>query len=120
MGHTFRVRDLANAAAAAAAAEAAHRAGLQSEVGHDRVDFGDSLAVGRPHHGTPGIVCAWTVRGGKFGDVGGGSLEQPRPWLGSQWPGPLPWECRAAQSNQARVEEAQGASWGTSKGVINR
>ena len=26
------------------------------------------------------------------------------------------WECRAAQSRQARAEEAQGASWGTAKG----
>ena len=25
------------------------------------------------------------------------------------------WECRAAQSRQARAEEAQGASWGTAK-----
>ena len=26
------------------------------------------------------------------------------------------WECRAAQSRQARPEEAQGASWGAAKG----
>ena len=30
------------------------------------------------------------------------------------------WECRAAQSRQARAEEAQEASWGIAKGVITR
>ena len=28
-----------------------------------------------------------------------------------------PWECRAAQSRQARPEEAQEPSWGTAKGA---
>ena len=26
------------------------------------------------------------------------------------------WECRAAQSRQVRLEEAQGPGWGTAKG----
>ena len=29
---------------------------------------------------------------------------------------PLTWECRAAQSRQARPEEAQEPSWGAAKG----
>ena len=28
------------------------------------------------------------VKGGEIGDVAGGSLEHPGPWLGSHWPGP--------------------------------
>eukprot|EP00964_Phaeocystis_antarctica_P013141 scaffold7206_cov57-Phaeocystis_antarctica.AAC.2 len=28
------------------------------------------------------------------------------------------WECRAAQSRQARPEEAQEPSWGTAKGAL--
>ena len=30
---------------------------------------------------------AWMVKGGGIGGFGGGSLEHPRPWLGSQWLG---------------------------------
>ena len=29
-------------------------------------------------------------KGGEIGDFGGSSLERPRPWLGSHWPGPTP------------------------------
>ena len=29
---------------------------------------------------------------------------------------PLPWECWAARSRQARPEEARGASWGAAQG----
>ena len=51
-----------------------------------------------------------------IGDLGGGWLKHPRQWLGAQWPGLLPWECRAAQSRQARLEEAQESSSGTAEG----
>jgi len=30
---------------------------------------------------------AWMVKRGGIGGFGGGSLEHPRPWLGSQWLG---------------------------------
>jgi hypothetical protein len=36
-------------------------------------------------------------------------------WLGAQRSGLSPWECRAAQSREARREEAQEPSWGTAK-----
>ena len=49
----------------------------------------------------------WRANGGDIGGLGGGSLEHPRPWLGAQWAGLSLWECRAAQSRQARPEEAQ-------------
>ncbi len=55
------------------------------------------------------------VKGGDVGGFGGGSLEQPRQWLGAWWAGLSPWECRAAQSRQARPEEAHEPSWGTAK-----
>ena len=47
-----------------------------------------------------------------MGGVGGGSLEQPRQWLGACEPASS-WECRAAQSRQARPEEAQEPSRGS-------
>ena len=53
---------------------------------------------------------------GEIGEFGGGSLEQPRPWLGPHWLGPLPWECRAARGHQARPEEVQEPSSGAAKG----
>ena len=46
----------------------------------------------------------------------GRQLKHPGHWLGAQWVGFSPWECRAAQSHQARSEEAQEASWGPAKG----
>ena len=52
----------------------------------------------------------------EIGDFGGGSLESPRRWL---WPlsgWASLWECRAAQSRQARSEDAQGGSWRSAKG----
>jgi len=56
---------------------------------------------------------AWMAKGGGIGGVGGGALEQPRQWTGRPVGRPLyPWECRAAQSRQARPEEAQEPSWG--------
>ena len=51
-------------------------------------------------------MTAWMVKGGEIGGFGGGLLEHPRQWLGAQWRGLFPWECRAAQSRQARPEEA--------------
>ena len=41
-----------------------------------------------------------------------------RRWRGGwgQWRGLFPWECQAAQSRQARPEEAQQPSWGAAKG----
>ena len=35
-------------------------------------------------------------------------------WAPSGWASP--WECRAAQSRQARPQEVQEPSWGTAKG----
>ena len=58
------------------------------------------------------------VKRSEIGGFGGGYLEHPRQWLGAQWASLLPWECRAAQSHQARPEEAQEPSWGTAKGVL--
>ena len=53
------------------------------------------------------------MKGSRIGDLGDSSLEHPRLWLGS--PDPTGWaslwECLAAQSHQARPQEAQGASW---------
>ena len=51
---------------------------------------------------------AWQVTGGCIGGFGGGSLEHPRQWLGAQWAGLSPWECRAAQSRQATITAARG------------
>ena len=65
------------------------------------------------------------VKGSDIGDgFGGGSLEQPRP-RGSGRPGETArglysWECRAAQSHQARPEEVQEPSWGAAKGSTRR
>ena len=56
------------------------------------------------------------VKGGKIGGFSGGSLEHPRQWLGAPWAGLFPWECPAAQSRQARPEEAQELSWRAAKG----
>ena len=42
-----------------------------------------------------------------------GWLEQPRPWLETQWPGLSPRECRDAWSRQARPGEAQEPSSGS-------
>ena len=57
-------------------------------------------------------------KGGGMGGFGGGSLEQPRRWLGAQWAGLFPWECGTAQSHQARPEEAQVASWRAAKAAL--
>ena len=54
-------------------------------------------------------------KGGEIGGFGGGWLEQSRQWLGAQWAGLFPWECRAAQSRRERPEEAQEPSWGAAK-----
>ena len=54
------------------------------------------------------------VKGSEVG--GGGQLEHPRQWLGAQWAGLSPRECRAAQSRQERPEEVQRPSWGAAKG----
>ena len=54
-----------------------------------------------------------------MGGFGGGYLEHPRQWLGARWTGrPLYWEYRAAQSRQARPEEAQEPSWGTAQAAL--
>ena len=45
-------------------------------------------------------------------------MEHPRRWLGGQWPGLSPWECRAARSRQARPGEAQEPTSGTAKEVV--
>ena len=60
----------------------------------------------------------YIFKGGGIGDFGGSSLEQLRPWQASQWPGPLPWEGRAARSCQARREERQETSSGTANGAV--
>ena len=52
-----------------------------------------------------------------MGNFGDGWLEHLRQWLGTQWAGLSPWECRAAQSRQARPEEAQEPGWGAAKGA---
>jgi hypothetical protein len=44
-----------------------------------------------------------------------GYLEHPGPWLGAHWVGLSSWECRAAQSRQARSEEGQRPNWGTAE-----
>eukprot|EP00964_Phaeocystis_antarctica_P009505 scaffold5152_cov56-Phaeocystis_antarctica.AAC.1 len=50
------------------------------------------------------------------------ALEAARPstkgggWAPSGWASP--WERRAAQSRQARPEEAQAPGWGTAKGAL--
>ena len=54
----------------------------------------------------------------KGGDIGGfaGSSTRGSGWAPS---GPASsWECRAAQSCQARSEEAQEPSWGAAKGAL--
>ena len=68
-----------------------------------------------------GAWDGWTKAVSERHDLGGGSLEQLRPWLGCHWPGGAPREeCRAALGRQARPEEAQGASCAPAKGVITR
>ena len=50
----------------------------------------------------------------KSARFGGGSLEQLRPWLGAQWPGPHPGSAELHGAQPARPEEAllQEPSWG--------
>ena len=57
---------------------------------------------------------------GEIGVFGGGSLEQPRPWLGSTVAGAPPWECRAAWGQRAcpEGEGVQEPSRGTAKECI--
>eukprot|EP00964_Phaeocystis_antarctica_P018194 scaffold10072_cov27-Phaeocystis_antarctica.AAC.2 len=55
--------------------------------------------------------------GGEIGGFGGGSLEHPRWWRGAPSGPASSWECRAAQSYQARPKEAQAPSWGAAKGA---
>ena len=76
------------------------------------------------YHLVQGVTAVHlAVKRSEIGDFGGGSLEPLRRWLGAQWPGWASsgwtpsgwaslWEYRAAQSRQARPEEARGASWG--------
>eukprot|EP00964_Phaeocystis_antarctica_P100124 scaffold65821_cov25-Phaeocystis_antarctica.AAC.1 len=59
---------------------------------------------------------AWRLKASEVGDVGGGALEHPRHKLGAPWPGRFAWECQAAQSDQARPEEAHAQSSGGAKG----
>ena len=56
------------------------------------------------------------VTGGEISGFGGGWLEHPRRWRSAQWRGLFPWEPLAAQSRQARPEEAQELTSGTAKG----
>ena len=58
------------------------------------------------------------VEGGEIGGFGGGKLEHPRQWLGAQCGPASSWECRAAQSRQARPEEAQELSWVTAQAAV--
>ena len=51
---------------------------------------------------------ACRVKGGGIGDFGGGFLEHPWRWVGAQWPGLSPWECRIAQS--CEVQESWGVA----------
>ena len=46
-------------------------------------------ALERPGSGTPTNFCEGTymVKGGEIGGFGGGWLEHPRQWLGTQWAG---------------------------------
>eukprot|EP00964_Phaeocystis_antarctica_P016631 scaffold9156_cov57-Phaeocystis_antarctica.AAC.2 len=61
-------------------------------------------------------MLAWMGNGGEMGGFGGGYLEHPRQWLGTQWAGLVLGVGRASQSRQARPGEAQEPSWGTAKG----
>ena len=46
--------------------------------------LGNQLA--HPLEANLGVLgVAWRVRGGEIGDIGGGSLEPPRRWLGAPW-----------------------------------
>ena len=55
------------------------------------------------------------VKRSEIGDLGGGSLEHPRQWLGTQLGPASSWECRADHSYQVHPEETQEASWGPAK-----
>ena len=52
------------------------------------------------------MVPSATLEAARLAPRGGGGAPSGRASL---------WECRAAQSRQARPEEPQGASWGTAK-----
>ena len=58
------------------------------------------------------------VKGGGIGGFGGGWLEHPKPWLGTQWPGLSLRMSRAARSRQARPEEAREPTSGTPKQTL--
>ena len=52
------------------------------------------------------------AKGSGIGNFGGGWLEQPRQWLGTQWPGhSVAWECRAAQSRLTRPARRRWRVW---------
>ena len=57
----------------------------RDERWRDSGDGGDAALQAR----SVAVVAdaAWTVKGRGVGDVGGGSLEHPRQWLGGQWTG---------------------------------
>ena len=61
------------------------------------------------------VTHSYTVKRSEIGDFGGSSLEHLRRWPGRPVAWASLWECRAAQSRQARAKAAQGASWGTAK-----
>ena len=62
---------------------------------------------------------ACMVKGGEIGGFGGGLLDHPRQWLGTQWAG-LSLGVPSRPERRARLEEAQEPSWGTAQGTLPR
>ena len=53
------------------------------------------------------------VKAGDIGGCGGGSLEQPRQWLGAQWAGLSPGSAELPRTaRRALSQESQEPSWG--------
>ena len=59
---------------------------LHVQRGKDRASEIERSAVGAVV-GEAGVAGAWVVKASQIGDFGGGSLEPPRWWLGTQWLG---------------------------------
>ena len=58
------------------------------------------------------------VKGGDIGNLGGGSLEHPRQWLGAQWAGLFLGVPSRPEPPGGAPEEAQEPSWGAAKAGI--
>eukprot|EP00964_Phaeocystis_antarctica_P102278 scaffold67640_cov63-Phaeocystis_antarctica.AAC.3 len=48
-----------------------------------------ALSARRPPSSSVSSSLSYMAKGGEIGGFGGGWLEHPRQWLGTQWPGPL-------------------------------